>query len=132
MVRRGRLSNGTGQAGFLLLLVMLILFLSSSVYAKIVTTVKITALAGVTKLGDDVGISGIVQSSLIVKSLGNKNVRGYLELSSLVTDTVSLDIPRAYIKVRFPRFRITDGKNRVSWGEGFLFNAGDVIFKVQV
>ena len=109
--------------------IVMLITINFSVYAKTVTTVKITALAGAAKLNDDIGISAFVQSSLIVKSSGNKNVRGYFELSSLVTDTVSFDIPRAYIKVRLPWFRVTAGKNRVSWGEGFLFNAGDVIFE---
>ncbi|NOY09034.1 MAG: hypothetical protein GXP33_09350 [Spirochaetes bacterium] len=108
---------------------ILMIYFIPSVHAKTITTVKITAMAGVTKIDDDIGISGIVQSSLIVKSSGNKNVRGYLELAAYVTDTVKFDIPRLYIKARFPGFRITAGKNRVSWGEGFLFNAGDIIFE---
>ncbi len=110
-------------------LLILMIYLIPSAYAKTITSVKITAMAGVTKLDDDIGISGIVQSSLIVKSSASKNVRGYLELAAYVTDTVIFDIPRLYIKVRFPGFRITAGKNRVSWGEGFLFNAGDIIFE---
>jgi hypothetical protein len=46
----------------------------------------------------------------------------------IIADTITLDVPRAYMKVRFPGFRMTVGKTRVSWGEGFLFNAGDVVF----
>ena len=114
--------------GFILPVMLLAVF-NSPLYAKAVTLVKITAFAGATNFNDIMNISGIVMSSLSVKSSGNKNVRGYLELSSQIADTVSFDIPRAYIKVRFPKFRVTLGKNRVSWGEGFLFNSGDVIFE---
>jgi hypothetical protein len=32
------------------------------------------------------------------------------------------------VKVRFPGFRLTAGKTRLSWGTGFVFDAGDVIF----
>ena len=45
-----------------------------------------------------------------------------------VADTALIDVSRAFIKARFPAFRLTLGKTRLSWGEGFMFNAGDVIF----
>ncbi|MGH0052650.1 MAG: hypothetical protein ACQ5SW_04595, partial [Sphaerochaetaceae bacterium] len=35
---------------------------------------------------------------------------------------------KAYFRARFPSFRITAGKTRLSWGDGMLFNAGDVLY----
>lgn len=88
-------------------------------------------------------------AGLTYKSQGNRNVRSELSLdillpdvslgmlgtgeSSIIPDTYSsLSLPlitldRAYIKVRFPEFRITAGKTRLSWGDGFLFNSGDIL-----
>lgn len=61
----------------------------------------------------------------------HKNVKGQVSLnvarSNLYpVDLLSLD--RAWIKVRLPWFRITAGKTRLSWGNGSLFNAGDLLF----
>jgi len=44
-----------------------------------------------------------------------------------------LDIPRAYIRMRIPltedyRIRFTLGRARLTWGQGQLFNAGDLLF----
>lgn len=39
-----------------------------------------------------------------------------------------LSLDKAYVKVRFPWFRLTVGKTRLGWGDGFVFNSGDVIF----
>ena len=77
------------------------------------------------------------------KSSGNKNVKADLAFSfaspemdisaaagapagTIITPLLSLD--RAYVKARFPWFRITAGKTRLGWGDGFVFNSGDVIF----
>lgn len=77
------------------------------------------------------------------KSEGSKNVKADLAFSfsapeldlgaaaggpagELMMPVLSLD--RAYVKTRFPWFRVTAGKTRVGWGDGFVFNSGDVIF----
>lgn len=41
---------------------------------------------------------------------------------------VAIEVPRAYVKLRFPWMRVTLGKTRLSWGQGLPFNAGDLIF----
>ena len=77
------------------------------------------------------------------KSSGSKNVKADLafsfafpeaDLSSLTGSASTgisipmLSIDRAFIKARFPSFRITAGKTRLGWGDGFVFNSGDIIF----
>lgn len=63
------------------------------------------------------------------------NVRGevvlktdYNSLSPVVISSVDDVIHKAYLRVRFPSFRLTAGKTRLSWGDGMLFNAGDILY----
>ncbi len=77
---------------------------------------------------DGVSAAGVTQAELSFRSTGNRDVKGELVLNADVGETAVLDIHRAYIKSRFPGLRLTMGKTRLSWGEGFLFNAGDLLF----
>ncbi len=51
-----------------------------------------------------------------------------------VDNTAALSLEKAYIKARFPwvvsdtSLRFTAGKAPLSWGKGFVFNAGDLVF----
>ena len=59
------------------------------------------------------------------------NVRGEVVLQGNSLNTApSFDdiVHKAYFKARFPSFRLTGGKTRLSWGDGMLFNAGDVLY----
>ncbi len=61
----------------------------------------------------------------------NQNVKSRLELSAssdLATGDYTFSISRAYVKFRFPAFRAVIGKAPFSWGEGLVFNAGDILF----
>jgi hypothetical protein len=58
-----------------------------------------------------------------------ENVKGELELKGIISETPLVSLSRGFIKTRFPWFRLTLGKAAVSWGNGFAFNAGDVIFR---
>ena len=71
------------------------------------------------------------KSALSFKSTGNRNVKADLAGDIIYPD--SSDIPgfilqKAYVKAGFPTFRLTLGKTRLGWGDGFVFNSGDVIF----
>jgi len=76
------------------------------------------------------------RASVSFKSPNEGNVRGDLALSfsyqdsqlDIGEDPVSVAVDRAYLRVRFPNFRLTAGKTRVSWGDGVLFNAADLLF----
>jgi hypothetical protein len=121
-----------GSTGFAALLILLALALVPvNLAAEVASSVTITGYNTLYYSGDPedpVAVAAVLKSSLNVDSVGNKNVKAYLQLESWITDTVNFDVPRAYIKVRFPWFRLTLGKTRVSWGDGFVFNAGDVVF----
>ncbi len=59
------------------------------------------------------------------------NVRGEVALrTSSTTPITSFDdiIYKAYLRTRFPSFRLTAGKTRLSWGDGMLFNAADILY----
>lgn len=111
------------------LAVALFLLLSTLAFGELQTIVKLDGWATLLHEEEaDFSLLSFGKGRLDLKSVGNNNVRGQIQLDTLISEQIVLDIPRAYIKVRFPGFRITLGKTRVSWGEGFMFNAGDVLF----
>ena len=69
--------------------------------------------------------------SVSLASQRSENVRGEVVLQgnsqSIVTSFDNV-VYKAYFKARFPSFRLTAGKTRLSWGDGMLFNAGDVLY----
>ncbi|MDC7233984.1 MAG: hypothetical protein PQJ58_12195 [Spirochaetales bacterium] len=75
-------------------------------------------------------------ASLSFRSVKNSNVQGHTEIEFFPVDlygagasTVpALNVKRAYVRTRFPGFRMTLGKSRLVWGQGTVFNAGDVVF----
>lgn len=93
---------------------------------------------------------GTVESTLDLRSERNPVVRGRLEIKATLladgstnastdspTDAVTVralfDVPRANIRFRVPitddyRIRFTVGRARLTWGQGQLFNAGDLLF----
>ncbi len=86
----------------------------------------------------------MAKSSIDIQSVGNKNVRGNFKLSvwadsrgsSQFSIPLDFSISRANMQFRIPvgesyRFRIMTGKGRISWGDGILFNAADVLFGSQ-
>lgn len=71
------------------------------------------------------------KGALSFKSTGNRNVRADLAGDILYPDSSGIPgfiLQKAYIKAKFPIFRLTLGKTRLGWGDGFVFNSGDVIF----
>lgn len=78
---------------------------------------------------DDNTTTALGQGALDVKSSGNRNVKSQISLNLYSTVAgASIDVKKAWVKFRYPKFRGMIGKNRVSWGEGIVYNAGDVIF----
>ncbi len=75
------------------------------------------------------GITG--KAAVSLKSSGNKNVRADLSGDILYPDSSGVPgfiLQKAYVKAKFPSFRLIVGKTRLGWGDGFVFNSGDVIF----
>lgn len=116
----------------LLFVLIIFLLLTNSVTADVATSVRLTALGAFSRYNEDeLAVNGLAKGKLSFKSTGNSNVKAQIDVDAIVTSSympVDLDISRAYVKVRFQPFRIMVGRNRLSWGEGFMFNAGDVIF----
>ncbi|MEW5816374.1 MAG: hypothetical protein AB1798_13375, partial [Spirochaetota bacterium] len=99
-------------------------------YTEASLSVKLNLMNTIVNMeNDNFSFSGLGTGSVTAQAEGNKNIKALITLDTLIADTVSFDVSKAYIKVRFPGFRITLGKTRLSWGEGFYFNAGDVIFE---
>ena len=118
-----------GYSGFVALLVLLVLgVVPARVAAEVAPSVTITASASVLRNGGETQALPAVEASLELDSVGNKNVKGYFQIDSFIGESIGIDIPQAYLKVRLPWFRLTLGRTRVSWGDGFVFNAGDVVF----
>ena len=69
--------------------------------------------------------------SVSLASKREGNVRGEVVLKgNTLASVTSFDnvVYKAYFKARFLSFRLTAGKTRLSWGDGMLFNAGDVLY----
>ncbi len=80
----------------------------------------------------DSWMDGMASSlKLTIPSAKSGNVRGEVILKgSSLSAIASLDdvVYKAYFKARFPSFKLTVGKTRLSWGDGTLFNAADVLY----
>ncbi|MDA3811389.1 MAG: hypothetical protein PF518_13785 [Spirochaetaceae bacterium] len=75
------------------------------------------------------GIAG--KAGLSFKSAGKSNVRAELAVDfnyPHLSGIPRITLQKAYVKAKFPSFRLTVGKNRLGWGDGFVFNSGDVVF----
>lgn len=112
--------------GLALLLAVLLPLAADSSYS-----LKLLFMDTLARLDEDTWSTATTgQGLLTFKSRGNKNVKAQLGLETIYAGGLFLpDIDTAYLKVRFPLFRTTIGKAKISWGEGFFFNAGDVVFK---
>jgi len=90
--------------------------------------VQLSFYNSLTNIDDSLQFIAFENTRIGIQNTKNKNVKSLIQLDSKIANDVTFDVPRAYIKVRFPYFRLTIGKTRTSWGEGVFFNAGDVIF----
>ena len=111
-------------------LIFLVILIIGYTFTESKTSVTITALAGIAGgLESDEPLAiGEGTAELTYKSVSNKNVKGQLSILANIGETSFIEIYRAFIKARFPAFRLTLGKTKLSWGEGFMFNAGDLLF----
>ncbi len=107
----------------------ILLMLPALSFADSTTTIELTNLAGAARGEENIpAVTAASTAEITFRSTGNSNVKAQLSLEAGIADSALLDISRAFIKARFPAFRLTLGKTRLSWGEGFMFNAGDVLF----
>ncbi len=103
----------------------------------ILRTREIEDPAGTPSAGDQYwgyAVSGT--AGLSYESTDTRNIKGDLTFNfnlpeveaATGAEVPTITLKRAYIKARFPSFRLTAGKTRLGWGDGFVFNSGDVIF----
>ncbi len=119
------------RKGILLAAVVLLLY-ASGAPAELRTMGQITILTAAMRMTDLFQLTNSGEARITFQAEESREVKGLVELDAVVTPgTVPeavFDVPRAYLKIRFPSFRLTAGKTRLSWGSGFIFDAGDVIF----
>jgi hypothetical protein len=105
---------------------------AAPVIAEVQTTAEVSVLAGIVRAADEASFVNSEEGRVVFQAASSRDIKALLEADVLLrpggSPDFSLGIPRAYLKVRFPWFRLTAGKTRLSWGSGFLFDAGDVIF----
>jgi hypothetical protein len=129
--------SGTGRIRRIGLLVFALSLLVAGVSgAELQQTVTLEASNSLTRRADgDWSLLGRGEAELGLRSTGNRFAKGELTLRLATSDpsAVTLSVPRAYAKARFPwlaggYFHITAGKAPLSWGDGLYYNAGDVLF----
>ena len=97
--------------------------------AETVVSTELTLLANAErKESGDTGFYNLSNGKFSLSSKGLNEVKGQLTVDVKVTDTVLIDIQKAWLKAQLANVRLTMGKTRLSWGEGYMYNAGDVIF----
>lgn len=111
-------------------LLLSVIFTLSSLYSDVGIDAKLTGAITAGKVDNsNITSSGRAGGSLTVKSEGIGDVKSQLTLDFLYVRNLGMvSIEKAWIKFRYPLLRVTLGKNRITWGEGQAFNAGDVIF----
>lgn len=98
--------------------------------AETTATTEISAFVRAvgTGQGSDAAVFALSEAKLTFNSRGASDTKGQVQLDFKAGDTVLLSLSKAWIKARLDAVRLTAGKTRLSWGEGALFNAGNVIF----
>ncbi|MFP4408859.1 MAG: hypothetical protein ACLFPW_10090 [Spirochaetaceae bacterium] len=111
--------------------------------SEILRTVEVEAINTLSRGEhiDEWDLGGLGRAELDFQSRGSRWVRSQLTVRADIADTADgtdlrLTIPRAFVRARFPLgesylFRTTFGKSRVTWGDGALYNAGDLVFGAE-
>ncbi|NCC11993.1 MAG: hypothetical protein EOM32_01330 [Spirochaetia bacterium] len=116
-----------------LLLLLVPAFLLTPLLAAVVPVVDMSLLGGVSYKPSTETVHQAMGMDLKISlpSPNSGNIRGEVVLKASYPDsspTLEEVIHKAYLRARFPSFRLTAGKTRLSWGDGMLFNAGDVLY----
>jgi hypothetical protein len=127
-VRREGAGAARMQAAAMALLAALAVGSVPPAAAEVASSLTLSGYGTLAQAGGEAAASVLLKSRLDLQSRGSENVRAQLQLDGWVGEEAVLDIPRAWLRVRLPGLRLTVGKTRLSWGEGFVFNAGDVLF----
>ncbi|MEX2443511.1 MAG: hypothetical protein WD492_07895 [Alkalispirochaeta sp.] len=88
--------------------------------------------------GEDIAAGASATVQLDLKNTGSRDVRSWFQLRSTLahredgTAMTIVDVPRAEVRWRMTAgerytMRYTAGRTRLTWGDGVLYNAGDVL-----
>ena len=114
------------------LIIVLVLF-SAVLFGEMETSVELTSLASLTRDGVGNAVVALLgKGNLSFSAVNNPNVKAECELEGIWSGTLISTpndiLKRLFVKINLGDVYLTAGKTRVSFGEGFVFNAGDVIF----
>jgi hypothetical protein len=90
--------------------------------------VKLRLLESASRLSEEEWALITLGTTRVSVSASSENVKAEVAVDAILGDGIVASLARASIGVRFPSFRLTVGKARLSWGEGVAFNAGDLLF----
>ena len=88
--------------------------------------------------GETVAATGAATAQLDLRNSGSRDVRSWFQLRSTLahradgSPATMVDVPRAEVRWRMTAgesytMRYTAGRTRLTWGDGVLYNAGDVL-----
>jgi len=131
-IKQLRLSPGVFRRGIILSILFFISLITAiQLYAESKVSAELNAyhIAGY-DIDNTIWSSTMLgNASVDVEASGYRNAKGLIRLQATAGDIAYVDLSRAYIKLRFPWFRVTTGKAPIAWGEGFAYNAADVLFR---
>lgn len=120
-----------------ILLIMLLLFPSAFLTGQSQLLSSMELFNTLYRGENDWRYLGSGKAALSVRSPRDPNVLGATELEFYPLDLYSdelyaavpaVSVKKAYVRARFPGFKLTVGKTRLAWGQGSVFNAGDILF----
>jgi len=86
---------------------------------------------------DDWYFTGTGMADIRLGSIGNSNMRAEAAIEfypydmsggSSISSVPAVNLKRMWMKANFPSWRLTVGKTKVAWGNGVVFNSGDILF----
>jgi hypothetical protein len=90
--------------------------------------VKLRLLESASRISEGDWALVTLGTARVSMNASSENVKAEVAVDAILGDGIVASLARASIGVRFPSFRLTVGKARLSWGEGMAFNAGDLLF----
>ena len=121
------------KAALLIILILSVI----TVWAEPTQTLSLELTDALYRGEEDWFFAGTGQASLKLKSPRDPHVQGALVLDFIPNDLTGgnsgvsvspVNVKKAYVKARFPGLRMTLGKTRLAWGDGVVFNSGDILF----
>ena len=121
-----------------IIIAVLILLLPAGLAAETRVQTTLESMTSLWWTGDELAMLGTTRGSVDFRPAPHQMVQARLQLRLTVMEldgtTIGMpEVPRAYVRFRFPvsdtyNLRFTAGQDRLSWGIGSLYNAGDLLF----